>query len=55
MNAQIPMTPALDIALREIMENLPWEQRMKVVLNRAKLIVIDGEVWFVDMRMKEGK
>jgi len=54
MNIQLPTPPELDKALGKARRSLTVEQRANLILHRAKLIVIDGEVWYIDMAM-EGK
>lgn len=54
MNALIPATPMLLRALSQIWACLTVEQRINIEQRKAKLIVIDGEVWYIDMCMSAG-
>ena len=54
MNAQLKMTAELDNALRNIKAQLPGQMRIKLDKHKAKLIIIDGEVWFIDLEQYNG-
>jgi hypothetical protein len=53
MNIQLPTPPELARVLNRAVKSLTVEQRARLVRHLAKLIVIDGEVWYIDMDMKQ--
>ena len=50
MNARITPTRNLDEAVKQMIRTvLTPDQRRKLSIRKAKLIMIDGEWWFIDL------
>jgi len=52
MNHRINMAPELRQALEKMITDLPKEMRDNISKHKAKVIIIDGEIHYIDMDMK---
>lgn len=49
MNTMLPMTWAMDRALSEIENSLSKTDREKLCSRKYKLVIIDREIWLIDV------
>ena len=52
MNHRINMSDDLRQALSKLITDLPKDMRDKILNHKAKVIIIDGEIHYIDMDMK---
>jgi len=53
MNRKVRMPPEVEVAIASLFNNLTYTEIQKLLQKKAKLIVIDGEAWFIDLTMED--
>lgn len=51
MNRRLTITPELHQELDRLVRNLPDDMRSMINQRKAKIIIMDGEAFFIDMDM----